>query len=209
MAGPGFALLLAASSFCLLLLSGLGPLRLLRDSGLVALFALFSAGLRFLGLPESMTAAREILALSAAYGARLLAAFLAGRLFYATTSPSELRDAATRITRRLPILGRWDLGLALSLILGFIPLIFDEWKASLEAARSRGMPQRPGLGRQALFVAAFLRRLMLRAVAVPEALSARGWTRSRGLSPLRWSWRDSLASIACAGLTLAAALRLV
>jgi len=209
LAGPLIAGIVAIAAILLLLESGLKPLSLLRDVSFILVFALFTAALRFLGLPEAALRPLSTLSQSAVYGLRLLAAFLAGRLFYATTSASELRDATTRICRRIPLLGRVDIGLGLGMILGFIPLVFEEWKASLEAARSRGFARSPGLSKQALFVTAFLRRLMLRAVAVPEALSARGWTRTRGLPPLRWRSRDTVSTAVCGVLLLAAALHLV
>jgi energy-coupling factor transporter transmembrane protein EcfT len=86
-----------------------------------------------------------------------------------------------------------DLGLAFSMVLGYLPLIVEEWQASMEAARSRGMPKRPGIQQQAAFIIAFIRRLMLSAISVPEALLARAWSRDRFLSTSQWKLRDSIA----------------
>jgi energy-coupling factor transporter transmembrane protein EcfT len=208
-AGWPFSAFVCAASLALLLRSGIAPVSILKDAAFIAAFAAFTAALRLIGLPGALGMSLGILAEGGAYGARLLAAFLVGRLLYASTSISELRDAATRMTRRLPLLRRADLGLVLSMAIGFIPLIFEEWRSSLEASRSRGLARRPSLGKQALFVAAFLRRLMLRAVAVPEALTARGWTRERGIQPSQWKLRDSCALVACMALLLAAILRIV
>jgi len=208
-AGFPLAAVLVLLAALLLINTGLGLPTLLRELVLIALFALFSTALRMIGLPGAWNEPLKVLGGSALYCARLLAAFLVGRLFYASTSAGELREAATRICRRLPFLGRFDLGLGLALILGFIPLIFEEWGSSLEAARSRGLARRPRLSGQASFLAAFLRRLMLRAVAVPEALRARGWSPERGLVPLHWRLGDSIAVTACTLLLGAAALRLV
>jgi energy-coupling factor transporter transmembrane protein EcfT len=209
LAGLPFSVLVCAAALALLVRGGLSPAAILKDTAFVAAFAAFTAALKLLGPPGSKGEPLGILAEGGTYGARLLAAFLAGRLFYASTSASELRDAATRMARRLPLLRRMDLGLGLSLVIGFIPQIFEEWRSSLEAARSRGLKRRPGARLQALFVAAFLRRLMLRAVAVPEALSARGWTRERGVQPSQWKLRDSCALTVCAALLAAAMLHVV
>jgi len=183
--------------------------RILRDAAIVAVFALFAAALRYVDLiwsrAPSPAAPEDIVS----YGAKLLAAFLVGKLYYVSTGISELRDSATRIARLVPIVRRWDVGLILSMVLGFIPLIFEEWTKSLEAARSRGMPRRQTTAAQAVFIMAFLRRLMLSAVAIPEALIARGWTRNRGIAPLRWRKRDSLSLLACASLLFAALLHIV
>ena len=186
-----FAALVALGSLSLLLLEGLSLSAMLRESAFVVLFALLTILLRFFGTnshAEPIVFASE----SIRYGTRLLAAFLAGRLYYASTRLSELRDSTTRIARRIPIARRFDLGLVLSLILGYIPLIFDEWRDSLVAARSRGMPRRPSLSLQCRFLAAFLRRLILRAVALPQALVARGWSMERGIADSEWRFRDSL-----------------
>lgn len=209
LAGLPLACGLALVSAVLLLMTGLALPILMRELVFIAFLAVFSAALRLIGLPGALAEPQRALGGSALYATKLLAAFLTGRLFYTSTSVSELRDAATRICRRLPFLGRWDLGLGLALILGSIPLIFEEWSYSLEAAHSRGLARRPSLSSQASFVTAFLRRLMLRAVFVPEALRARGWSPHRSLVPLRWRLSESLAVLICALALAAAALRLV
>jgi energy-coupling factor transporter transmembrane protein EcfT len=204
--GALFASLLAIVAVFLLVGEGLSPGSLLRESLFVAFFALLSAALRFVGQSHMDS---SLVSDALLYGLRLLAAFLAGRLFYASTTVSELRDAATRITRLVPFARRMDIGLGLSMVIGFIPLVFEEWRSSLEAARSRGMARRQNLSRIAIVVTAFLRRLMLRAVATPEALVARGWTRDRGIAPSRWRARDTLALVVCSFLAIAAMLHVV
>jgi energy-coupling factor transporter transmembrane protein EcfT len=217
--GSLFAVFLCLATVFLLLREGLRFSVILHDSAFIALFSVFTAGLRFGGLPQSSGhelwglgisgAALALLKNMLAYGVRLLAVFLAGRLFYASTTASELRDAATRITRHIPILRRLDIGLCLSMVIGFIPQIFGEWQDSLEAARSRGMSRRPQLYKLSLFVTSFLRRLMLRAIATPEALVARGWTLDRGVTPSHWKIRDSITTFACGILAILASLHIV
>jgi energy-coupling factor transporter transmembrane protein EcfT len=203
---PALTGFLALAAAALLRIEGIGFGALLQESAFVALFAAFSALLRFFGPTEEPLALLEA---SAVYGLRLLAAFLAGRLFYSSTRPSELRDSLTRITRRLRPLRGFDLGLGLSMIIGFIPLIFEEWASSREAARSRGLARRPRLSMQTIFMTAILRRLMLRAIATPEALVTRGWTIDRGLYKARWRSKDILASLSCSLVFVLSALRLV
>jgi energy-coupling factor transporter transmembrane protein EcfT len=199
-----FAAIVALGSLSLLLLEGLSLATVLRESAFVISFVLLTILLRFFAMntrAEPIVFAAE----SIRYGTKLLAAFLAGRLFYASTRLFELRDSTTRIARRIPIARRFDLGLVLSLILGYIPLIFDEWRDSLEAARSRGLPRRPSLSLQCRFLAGFLRRLILRAIALPQALVARGWSMDRGIADSEWRFRDSLV-IALSLMAFAAAL---
>ncbi len=200
--GAPLSALLSLCFLILLFMEGQRPAAIIKDTAFVAALTLFILALRFFGTRGALGDSLAILGDTGEYGLRLLAAFLAGRLFYLSTTSPQLRDAATRLARRMPLLGRTDIGLGLALILGLVPVIFDEWASSLEAARSRGMPRRPGLSMQALFVAAFLRRLMLRSVATPEALFARGWSRERGLPPSTWRARDSLAALACLSLFL-------
>ena len=199
-----FAAVVALGSLSLLLLEGLSLSTVLRESIFIISFALLTIFLRIFGTnsrAEPVVLATEFIR----YGTKFLAAFLAGRLYFASTRLSELRDSTTRIVRRIPIARRFDLGLVLSLILGYIPLIFDEWRDSLEAACSRGMPRRPSLSLQCRFLAAFLRRLILRAVALPQALVARGWSMDRGIADSEWRFRDSLV-IALSLMAFAAAL---
>ena len=204
-----FSALLSLAFVGLLMRQGLRFRTILRDSAFVVAFTIFTAIIRYGSLARTGIVPFAEMMNVGSYGVRLLAAFLVGRLFYASTGVSELRDAATRIARRIPILKRYDIGLLLSMVLTFIPLIFEEWTASREVARARGMPRRSGISRQAIVISAFLRRLMLRAVATPEALSARGWSRDRGIAPLLWRKRDISCLLACSGIFLATLIHLV
>lgn len=199
------ALILACGSSILLALEGLPPWKIARESSFVLVFALLAAALRLLGSDAGGWDVRAFSSEAGLYCLKLLDAFLFGRLFYAATSLSQLRDACTRIARRVPFLRRFDLGLPLSLVLGYVPLILEEWRLSLEAVRSRGMSSRPSLAAQLDFLSAFLRRLMLRAVALPEALLARGWSRDRGVEDASWGIKDGVAigiSLGCLAIAL-------
>ena len=217
--GAIYATSLSLAAILLLMQEGLRFSKILRESIFIAGFALFTIVIRYFDLPENFSLyfsmneipkrALKMIEETGTYGARLLAAFLLGRLFYASTTASELRDATTRIVRRVPFIRRFDIGLILSLVILFIPLIFEEWKNSLEAARSRGMPRRPGISKQGIFLAAFLRRLMSRVILIPEALTARGWTRDRGITPSHLKTRDYVTMIICGGLAILSSLRIV
>jgi energy-coupling factor transporter transmembrane protein EcfT len=208
-ASTPFVILVGLVALVLLKLEGLSLVKVLRESAFIIAFVLLTVVLRLFGDETGVASPYAIVTDSAAYGMKLLAAFLSGRLFYASTRLSELRDAATRIARRIPIIRSLDIGLGLSLVLGYIPLIFDEWRDSRLAARSRALPPRPGIGQQARFIIAFLRRLMLRAVSLPEALVARGWSRDRGVAESTWRRRDSVSLLVCLAAFLGAALRIV
>jgi len=203
------ALGIAFVEFALLALEGQRPSRIAREAAFLAIFIAFAGLLECVDLRAGLAIALSAPVETPLLGARLLAGYLGGRLYYASTSVSETRDAATRIARRLPGLSKADLGFAFSLILGFIPLILEEWKASLEAARSRAYGRSSGIRGAGLLVSAYLRRLMLRAVAAPEALVARGWNGERCVEATAWRSRDYAAALGCAALLVLLALRVV
>ena len=207
-AGPEFVFGLVVALVFLLVQEGLRLAKVIRESAFIIFFSLFTATLRYFGITEAGRIP-DIIGEMGIYGIRLLAAFLSGRLLFAATTHSELRDTITRITRRIPWTRRLDIGMGLCMVVMFIPLIVEEWRDSVEAGRSRGMYRRLDLSRQGIFFAAFLRRLMLRAVATPEALVARGWTWDRGIVPLHWRARDSCAVVASGIFAIISALRIV
>jgi energy-coupling factor transporter transmembrane protein EcfT len=208
-ASLGAALCASIALIVLLALEGLRPARIAREAAFLLPFILFAGILECVDIGAGFSVSFSAPIETPLLGARLLAGYLGGRLYYASSSVSETRDAATRIVRRMPGLSRTDLGFAFSLVLGFVPLIVEEWKASIEAARSRAYGRSSGFRGAALLVAAYLRRLMLRAVAVPEALAARGWDGERGVEPVAWRTRDYLAAASCIALLAALALRVV
>ncbi|HOX32814.1 MAG TPA: energy-coupling factor transporter transmembrane component T [Spirochaetales bacterium] len=203
----------AAILILLVLGEGVGPLRLLRDSLFLAWLGLFAALAQGLDFTEGIRLEVGGLRAAAEYCLRLATAFLAGRLFYASTTRAELREAATRAATLLPGRGRRDLGLSLSLVLGFMPLIAEEWRSTLEAAKARGIRFGKGAGAGlqpgAALLTAYLRRLMLAAVYLPEALAARGWRGEGGVSFRRWKGRDYITVAALSALLAITALHVV
>lgn len=159
--------------------------------------------------PNAISFACKLAESTALFGSRLLVIFWLGKLLVRTTRVSELRDALTRLFSHIPLVRNHDLGLGLSNILGFIPLVFDEWRLSLEAARARGFAPSFSMPKWADFLVAFLRRLMVRAVSVPEAISARGRTQAPKASAVRLKLQDFVVVGTALAFALAAALRLV
>jgi energy-coupling factor transporter transmembrane protein EcfT len=202
------ATVLALAFLVLLKLGGLRIPRILGESTFILLFAMATVVLHAFSDAGRNIGPGQFAQYSAVFCLKLIAAFLSGRLFYASSSTSEIRDAVSRITRYIPGLRRFDIGLGISLVLSYIPLIFEEWQDSLQAARSRGMPQLPNPRQLIRFISSFLRRLILRAVALPSALGARGYFIGRGLLPLNWRKRDSICLL-CAGIIFIVALRTV
>jgi len=203
------ALCLALALIGILTMEGQRPTKILRESAFLAIFILFAGVLECVDIVPGPKVELSAPVETQILGLRLLAGYLGGRLYYATTSVSQTRDAATRIARRLPGLSRFDLGFVFSLILGFIPLIIEEWKLSTEAAKARAYGRRSGMRASGLLIAAYLRRLMLRAVAAPEALAARGWDGHRRVEPALWGWAERVACGLCLAILILAALHIV
>jgi energy-coupling factor transporter transmembrane protein EcfT len=94
----------------------------------------------------------------------LLVAFGAGNLFFAVTRVSDIKRAASRLNR--------PFGLALSLMLSFIPLFFEVWDERCDAWKARGNDM--GVRALCCIVPSTLEKLMERAVERATALEARG-----------------------------------
>jgi energy-coupling factor transporter transmembrane protein EcfT len=194
-----FAACLALASFVFLLVGGLKSVAILKESAFVLVFAIATFGLRLWGQEEGENW-RSISFDAAVYGIKLLSAFLSGRLFYASTKVSELREALLGLSRRMPFLKSScaSLGLGISLVIAYLPLILEQWRASVEAASSRAFPKKPSLSQARVLLSSYLRRLMLEAVSLPEALYARGLSEER--YPLEASWRTR--DRVCAALSI-------
>jgi biotin transport system permease protein len=94
----------------------------------------------------------------------LFAAFAAGNLFFAVTTMSELRAGVGRVHPAT--------GLALSLMLGFIPRFFAAWEERRLAWKARGGKR--GLGEAAFLSLSTLQALVEEAEEKAKALEARG-----------------------------------
>lgn len=200
---------LALGLFILLVIEGHSPGRILKESSFLLVFILFAGILECVDIREGVGLVFSFPIDTPILGARLFAGYLGGRLYYASTSVSQTRDAVTRIVRCIPFLSKSDIGLVFGLVLGFIPLIISEWKASIEAVRSRAFGRSSGVGGLGRFISAYLRRLILSAIAVPEALLARGWNVRRQVDHEIWKLRDYSALALSGGILILAILHIV
>ena len=173
--GQGFLSLAVPCSiaFVLVLLSfaaGIGPLVLLRGSSplffvILAVF-LFQAVelsppfINFDGLKESIV-----------FCARIATAFAAGSLLFSVTTPGEIRKSLSRLETFLH-LKKLKLSLSISLMLGFIPMLFQIWEDTNLAWKSRG--GKNNLSRLTTLLPLLVERMMLKAAETAEALEARG-----------------------------------
>ena len=165
--------LLAAVAFILILLSfaaDIGPAALLRGSGplffvILAAF-LFQAvefsppGINFEGLIETIL-----------FCARIGAAFAAGTLLFSVTTAWEIKKSLSRLEAFLH-LKKLKPGFSISLMLGFIPALFQIWEDINLAWKSRG--GKKNLSRLVVLVPLLVERMMVKAAETATAMEARG-----------------------------------
>ena len=162
----GIAFILVILSF----IAGIGPRELLRGSGplfiiVLAVFvfqAVEFSPFRFnlAGLPESVI-----------FCARIGAAFAAGTLLFAVTTPGEIKKSLSRAETILH-LERLRLCLAISLMLGFLPRFFEIWEDINLAWKSRA--GKKNLSRLVVLVPLAVERMMVKAAETAMALESRG-----------------------------------
>ena len=105
---------------------------------------------------------------------RLILVAIFGLFFVATTRPSAVKTAVVYFLKPIPRLPAARIGTMLGLLLRFIPLVFRQAEATLDAQRARAIENRRNpVYRLTRFVIPFLRRLFLSADRLTEAMEAR------------------------------------
>jgi energy-coupling factor transporter transmembrane protein EcfT len=111
---------------------------------------------------------------------RLFLVVFFGLLFVATTRAAAIKAAVVWFLRPFPRLPAQRIGTMLGLVLRFIPLVFLQASATLDAQRARGVESRRNpFYRLTCFAIPFLRRLFLSADRFTEAMEARCYTEIR------------------------------
>jgi len=165
--------ILSVTALFLILLSfaaGIGPKSLLRGSGplffvVLAVFLfqgieLFPFGFNPEGLGESVI-----------FCLRLAAAFSAGTLLFAVTTPGEIRKSLSRLETAL-CLEKLKIGLSISLMLGFLPRFFEIWEDLNLAWKCRAGKNH--LSRLIVLIPLVIERMMFNAADTAMAMEARG-----------------------------------
>jgi len=160
------ALLLIALSFA----ARIGPAALLRGSApllflVMGVFAvqgveLSPPGFNIDGLWESVI-----------FCLRISAAFAAGTLLFAVTTPGEIRKSLSRLEAALH-LEKAQISLGISLMLGFLPRFFEIWEELNLAWESRGGGK--SLSRLITLIPLLVERMMVKAAETATALESRG-----------------------------------
>ena len=102
---------------------------------------------------------------------RISAAFAAGTLLFAVTTPGEIRKSLSKLETALGI-QNLKIGLGISLMLGFLPRFFEIWEAVNLAWKSRG--GKKNLPRLIVLIPLVVERMMVKAAETAAALESRG-----------------------------------
>lgn len=154
----------------LALAAGIAPHTLLRGS-LPLLFIVLGvfffqavefspAGINLDGLKEALV-----------FCVRIGAAFSAGALLFAVTTPAEIRKSLNRAEAALR-LEKLKLGLYLSLMLGFMPRFFEVWETLKLAWENRAGEKK--LSRLTSLIPLLIERMMSHAAETALAMDSRG-----------------------------------
>ena len=111
---------------------------------------------------------------------RLLLIVLLGLLFISTTRPSEIRAAVVWFLHPVPFIPAKRVGTMVSLIVRFIPVIFNQAKETIDAQRARGIENRKNpVYRLTRLAVPLVRRTFENADKLALAMTARCFTENR------------------------------
>jgi biotin transport system permease protein len=114
---------------------------------------------------------REGLREGLVFGLRIAFSFAAAALFFSVTTMGEIRKSLSRLESFLR-LERLRLGLAVSLMLMFLPRFFETWEAADTAWKSRGGGK--GLRKLRVLVPLTIEKMLELAAETSAALESRG-----------------------------------
>jgi biotin transport system permease protein len=160
------------------LAAGIRPWELLRGSRpllLLALFLLFLRAVEFNPAPPFFRCNRGEIPGGLAQGLSMVVSFAGGALLFAVTTMKELRDGLGCGKRRKQgnrAALRFRFGLALSLMLGFLPRFFEIWEETNMACEARGAAG--GVRRLFLVIPPAVERMIEKALDTALALEGRG-----------------------------------
>jgi len=134
---------------------------------------------------------------------RLVLVIMIGLSMVATTRASEIRAAVEWFLRPFPFIPEKRVSIMMSLIMRFIPVIFDQAKITVDAQRARGIENRKNPAyRLKKLALPLMRRTFERADKLANAMEARCYTENRTDPELSSSRRDWIALFLAIGLCL-------
>ena len=111
---------------------------------------------------------------------RLVIVIMAGLTFVLTTRPSEIKAAVAWMLRPFPFVPAKRIATMMSLIVRFMPVIFQQAKETLDAQRARGVENRKNpVNRLVKLGIPILRRTFERADKLALAMEARCYSENR------------------------------
>jgi biotin transport system permease protein len=149
---------------------------------------------------KSVSVTREGLYEGAIVCWRLVIVIMTGLSFVSTTRSSEIKAAVEWMLKPFPWIPAKRIAIMLSLIVRFIPVIFEQAKKTAEAQRARGVENRKNpLYRLKMFGIPLMRRVFERADKLALAMEARCYSENRTDSLLSSGIRDwiALAGVVC------------
>ena len=131
---------------------------------------------------------------------RLVIVIMTGLSFVLTTRSLEIKAAVEWMLKPFPWIPAKRIAIMLSLILRFIPVIFEQAKKTAEAQQARGVENRKNpVYRLKMFGIPLMRRIFERADNLALAMEARCYSENRTDSLLSSGVRDwiALAGVMC------------
>jgi biotin transport system permease protein len=182
----------------------------LKDLRYVFLLLLFVFMARSLSVPGSsviefktVSVTREGLYEGAVVCWRLVIVIMTGLSFVITTRSPEIKAAVEWILKPFPWIPAKKIAFMLSLIVRFIPLIFEQAKKTAEAQKARGVENRKNpVYRLKMFTIPLMRRIFERADKLILAMEARCYSDNRTDTLLSSGVRDWIALVGVVGLCL-------
>ena len=187
------------------------PIRMaLKDLRYVFLLLLFVFIARSLSVPGSpvvefkaVSVTREGLYEGVIVCWRIVIVIMIGLSFILTTRSSEIKAAVEWILKPFPWIPAKRIATMMSLIVRFIPVIFEQAKKTAEAQRARGVENRKNpVYRLKMFSIPLMRRIFERADKLVLAMEARCYSENRTDSQLSCGVRDWIALVGVVGLCL-------
>ena len=179
----------------------------LKDLRYVFLLLLFVFIARSLSVPGSpvvkfkaVSITREGLYEGAMVCWRLMVVIMTGLSFVLTTRSSEIKAAVEWMLKPFPWIPAKRIGIMMSLIVRFIPIIFEQVKKTAQAQRARGVENRKNpVYRLKMFSIPLMRRIFERADKLILAMEARCYSENRTDSLLSSGVKDwiALAGVVC------------
>lgn len=187
------------------------PLKMaIKDLRYVLLLLLFVFMARSLSVPGSpvfefkdVTVTREGLYEGAIVCWRLVIVIMTGLSFVLTTRSSEIKAAVEWMLKPFPWIPAKRIAVMMSLVVRFIPIIFEQAKKTEEAQRARGVENRKNpVYRLKMFSIPLMRRIFERADKLVLAMEARCYSENRTDALLSSGVKDWIALIGVVCLCL-------